>query len=372
MNKKCCVLHITGVTPSGGIYTFLKNIQQHVDNELFEMRYIFSMDKKTQFFLNSFSSENVKVLPSLHLRNIFLFFKMLNGFYKEECKNIDMIHIHSPNIALPHLLFSKIYGIKVRVLHSHNTKHADVFFKKIRNFLFSCLNNSLVNARLACSKIAGDFLFSKKDFFVIKNGIDLSVFRFDKNKYNAVRKKLRLMENKVYGHVGGFLPQKNHKFLLQIFSEIIKREPNAKLLLVGDGVLKHQIEKSVISSGLENDVYFLGQRDDVADLIQAMDVFLFPSVFEGLGFVVIEAQAAGLPCFASDQVPEESKVTDLIKYIPLTKSATEWSELIINNTQLLPCREEYELSVKNSGYDIHDCVESLQNFYLSQLRNSNV
>ncbi|WP_052198292.1 glycosyltransferase [Pectobacterium fontis] len=369
--KKIKVLNVTGVTPGGGVYTFLRNIELYSDKNQFDMHYIFSRDENTSFFLNSFPSDNINILPSTKMRNLYSFFKELICFYKDNSSSIDVIHIHSPNIALPHLLFSKLYGIKVRTLHSHNTRHADVFHKKIRNYFLSAFNNSLINSRLACSNVAGRFLFGKKFFTIIKNGIDLSVFKFNIERRNIVRSALNFDKNKVYGHVGGFLPQKNHVFLLKIFSEIIKKEPESRMLLIGDGFLREKIEKEVSNLGIEKKVYFLGQRDDVADLIQGMDVFLFPSVFEGLGFVAIEAQASGLTCFVSEQIPEEARVTNLINYLPLTKSAIEWSNLIISHTLYLPHREKYYLSVKNAGYDVHDCVRNLQNFYISQLRKNN-
>lgn len=369
--KAIKVLNVTGVTPGGGVYTFLRNIELHHDKSQFEMHYIFSCDRDTDFFLNSFPNNNITTLPSIKMGNLYRYLKEMICFYKKNASSIDVIHIHSPNVALPHLVFSKLFGIKVRVLHSHNTRHADVLYKKIRNYFLSIFNNVLVNARLACSNIAGEFLFGKNNFTVIKNGIDISIFKFDIKKRSIVRSALNLGGSKVYGHIGGFLPQKNHSFLLKIFSEIIKKEPASKMLLIGDGFLREKIEKEAANLGIAKDVFFLGRRDDVADLIQAMDVFLFPSVFEGLGFVAIEAQASGLTCFVSDQIPEEARVTNLINYLPLTKSAIDWSNLIISHTLHLPHRAEYDLSVKNSGYDVRDCVRNLQNFYIYQLRKNN-
>lgn len=217
----------------------------------------------------------------------------------------------------------------------------------------------------ACSKAAGDWMFGGASYRVMNNAIDARQFEFNKDISKAVLKELGILEETfVVGHVGRFFEQKNHTFLIDIFKEIHLRNEKSVLLLVGDGELRKDIEAKVTSLGLENHVIFAGVRNNVHELLQAMDVFVFSSLYEGLGIVLIEAQAAGLPCFASDIMPEECEVTNLLNRISLTEPADVWADIVLQNKSVKRI-STYDMILK-AGYDISKNAEWLQDYYLKK------
>lgn len=199
---------------------------------------------------------------------------------------------------------------------------------------------------------------------VWKNAIDLSAYEFSPRVREEYRKEYG-EDAFIVGHVGRFVEAKNHRFLLEIFKEIVERKPNALLLLVGDGPLFEQIQERALALGIEQSVRFLGARSDVPQLLQAMDVFLFPSKFEGLGIVAIEAQAAGLACFASTSVPQDIGITDLVQFIGLDVEPKRWATSILES-DLRRREEDTREALQKAGYDITQSTEQLYEFY-SQL-----
>ncbi|MDQ0413811.1 glycosyltransferase involved in cell wall biosynthesis [Mesobacillus stamsii] len=165
------------------------------------------------------------------------------------------------------------------------------------------------------------------------------------------------------GHIGRFNAQKNHGFLIDIFMEVLKEKPNSVLLLIGTGPLEDDIKKKIEIKNIKEKVFILGQRDDVNDLLQVMDIFVLPSLFEGLGIVLIEAQATGLYCVTSDVVPIEAKVTTNIKFLSLNSSAKDWAKFIIEG-HVKPIRNNLAMLTKKSGFDINEEAIRLENVYL--------
>lgn len=172
----------------------------------------------------------------------------------------------------------------------------------------------------------------------------------------------------VIGHIGRFEKPKNHIFLVNVFENVL-RYSDAMLLLIGDGSLKSEIERIVMNKGIEDKVIFLGAQSQVAPYLSAMDCFAFPSLFEGLGIVLIEAQANGLKCFVSDTIPEETNISPLINRLSLSDSPNEWAKAIVNNSFTISDRDKFADQVIVSGYDIKETAEQLQNLYLSLYRS---
>ena len=207
-------------------------------------------------------------------------------------------------------------------------------------------------------------MFGGHSFHILNNAIDCASYTYaPKHRQNA-RSIFSISDSTfVIGHVGRFSPPKNHTLLIDIFASIHKQRPDSALLLVGDGELRAQIESRVRDLGLQEHVIFTGVRSDVADLMQAMDIFVFPSLYEGLPVTMVEAQAAGLPCFISDKVPRDCVLTDLVTQIPLDASPDQWSESILccaqtrNNTYNQLCA---------AGFDIKRNAHWLENYYLSR------
>ncbi len=314
---------------------------------------------------------NVYKLKGIWIRNPFDYIKYakaMNNFFKNH-HDYKVVHMHSTSKNYMVLKYAKKYGIPIRVAHSHalgfqTTSHLKVM---IGNFLKKSL---LLYATdyFACSNLAGQWLFGNdiiysKNFKVIHNGVDLKKYAFNLTVRNKIRKMYKIGSNEVViGHVGRFAAQKNHEFLIDIFNEYHKINSNSRLLLVGTGILEESIKKKAQDLKIEDKVIFAGFRNDVNNYMQAMDLFVLPSIFEGLGLVLIEAQASGLPCFTSkDVVPKEAHVSNLLTFINLNNNAREWAN-IINNSKLI--RTNVSEKIKLNGYDISETTLELQNFYL--------
>ena len=310
-------------------------------------------------------------LKGIWIRNPFdyvKYAKAMNNFFKNH-HDYKVVHMHSSSKNYMVLKYAKKYGIPIRVAHSHNTdfQTKNKFKKAVGNYFKKKLIFYATDY-FACSKLAGEWLFGDKivtssKFKVIHNGVDLKKYAFNSKIRNEIRNLYKISENEiVIGHVGRFTEQKNHEFLIDIFNEYQNINSNSRLLLVGTGILEESIKKKVQDLKIEDKVIFAGFRNDVNNYMQAMDLFVLPSIFEGLGLVLIEAQASGLPCFTSkDVVPKEAHVSNLLTFINLNNNSKEWAN-IINNSKLN--RKNVSEEIKSNGYDISETTLELQNFYL--------
>lgn len=257
-------------------------------------------------------------------------------------KNYKGIVLNSNSITYVFPIFiARFFGIPVRIMHSHNSgfEQRIGFAKKVIMKMNRFLLKWGATDYFACSQLAGKWMFGEKTpFTVIPNAIDCSKFCFDSEIRNEMRKSLHIEDRFVVGHVGRFTYQKNHDFFIDIFNEIHKINPKAVLLLIGDAVgdmsYYETAKQKVQQYGLTGCVQFLGMRNDVPLLMQAMDCFVLPSRFEGLPVVGIEAQAAGLPCFFSDTITREVGITNLASFISLEDSSVDWAERILKESQI--------------------------------------
>ena len=259
---------------------------------------------------------------------------------------------------------AKIFGINIRIIHSHNSGFENKINIK-RKFLIT-FNKILLNFSAtdywACSKKAGEWMFGKnRKFTIIHNAIESKKYKFNSEKRDNLRKALNIENKFIVGHVGRFAYQKNHEFLINIFYELQKIESNSVLMLVGDSVNDNKFlleaKKQVKRLNIENKVLFLGMRNDVPDLMQAMDCFILPSHFEGLPLVGIEAQASGLKSYLSDVITEEVKITDLVNFISLKKSSKTWAEKILKNRNYK--RQDMTGKIEKAGYDIINEIKKI-------------
>lgn len=243
----------------------------------------------------------------------------VKDFFRQHAKDYDIVHVHIPNAAFIVLRYAKKYGIKVRILHSHNARGADGAVKKIRNYLLNQWGIRYANQYFACSVKAGNYLFGEKrcgQLVVLPNAIRLERYAFDEKKRKTIRDSLGVGEHELLlGHIGRFAEQKNHEGLLKIFAETRKRGMDTKLVLLGDGELREKTGQLAEELGIKDQVLFAGVVANVPDYLSAMDIFLLPSLYEGLPVVCVEAQAAGLPCLISDQVTREIALTDQVCFL---------------------------------------------------------
>lgn len=273
----------------------------------------------------------------------------------------SVIRVNEHSLSVIDLIAAKLGGAKKLVMRSSN---ADSGSKKSRLFhkLFNFLPRWIPDVKIAPSTKAAVYTFGKKnvkkgkvDF--LQNGLAVDDFTFSDETRGKLRKELYLEDKFVVGHIGRFSAQKNHRFLIDTFKEILKQKENARLLLIGgDGELLEETKAYVNELGLCDKVLFLGNRSDVPKLLSAFDVLVFPSFFEGMPNVIIESQAAGLPCLISDTITEEADITGLVKYFPLEKSAKDWADEALLQSESFE-RKNYSKEFYNAGYTIEAVAE---------------
>jgi len=362
------VLNVIGKRPKGGIGTFLINMNKVFNKDEFQLDYLINSSDfshehsfdKTMMDLES----NVFILPELKIANTAEYLAALTRFYKKY--NYDIIHIHTPNIAVFNYFVAKKNNMNNFILHSHNTKFADKKLNSYRNYLLMKPLKYLNFNKVACSMKASEFLFKRSkvdngNVFIAKNAIDTEKYYYDIKKRERLRKEHDVSNNFVLGHVGNFYNQKNHSFLIDIFYEVSLVDEEAVLFLIGTGPLENVIKDKVERLKLQSKVYFLGRRDDVEDLYQVFDIFLLPSKFEGLPLVAVEAQATGLPLIVSDTITEEIKATSNVSFLNINKSPKLWMNKIIKKKQFK--RRNTSREIIDSGYRSIDAGKQLEEFY---------
>jgi len=278
-----------------------------------------------------------------------------------------IIHGHHTAPAFIYLKVANSFN-RVTIAHSH-TSGGDKSVKSRLKVLFRFPLRYLADYLFACSNSSAEWMFGKrnKSTYIINNAIELKKFAYNEVMRNKKRSEFKFENNLVVGHVGNFHPSKNHDFLIQIFYELHKQNCNAILLLIGEGNLRQSIETKIMELELSDSVILTGSRSDVSELFQVMDVFVFPSKYEGLPVTVIEAQAAGLLCFLSDTITDEVAVTELVQFISLQESEKYWADLIlkhgVSQNRLNTCDE-----IKSKGYDIEKNTKWVEEFYLEKAR----
>lgn len=295
------------------------------------------------------------------------YYKNLNCFFEKNKGKFDVIHCNFQSLINIDLLkYAKKYNIRGRIVHAHNSGYGKKpnIFQKILIINNKKKISKYATTYFACSSLAGEWMFGRKKVKIINNAIDTKKFLYDKEVRNKVRLEYGLHDEKLIIFVGRLDPQKNPIFLINIFNEIIKKEANWKMFIIGDGVLRADIEKLIIKKKLQDNIRMLGSRNDVNIFLQAGDYFLLPSKFEGLGIVLIEAQAAGLQCFTSDTVvPRDVDITGLVDFISLDEDAVIWANKIIHTKERKRCNQ-FD-AIKNAGYDSDTSVKFIENEYLA-------
>lgn len=364
MKKVIRVLHIINGMGSGGAEMVIMNWYRHIDRE--KVQFDFLLRTKNNIYTNEIKELGGRIyyMPSFP-KNALQNYVETNKFLRSHLE-YSIIHVHgNALIYMIALEIGKKTNIPCRIMHSHNTKAASKIYAII-HYINKLRIKNLATDYLACSEAAGKWMFGSIEFSTIKNAIEINKFKFNKKIRNSYREKLNIVNKLVIGNVARFLPSKNHKFLLEVFYEIQKKNENSVLLLIGEGETQPEIRKKVNELKINNKVIFLGRRSDVNCLMQAMDVFIFPSFFEGLGITLIEAQSSGLPCIASDVIPKESKVTNDIKYISLKSSAKYWADKALQFVQKE--RRDNSMEIQKTGYDIESVTLTMQKFYLKKYK----
>lgn len=366
--KRIEILHVTASLDSGGVETLLANFYEYIDKQRFHWTIITMVGRNHNIGI---AEKRLRALGAdvfYMPRKVPYFFQQLYVFDKFIKKNkFDVIHAHVDEFNAFYLLIAKYRGIKHRISHCHiaHTRRGTIF--ELLSFIVKPILKISLTDKMACSKDAACFLYGKdSDTYIMRNAIEFSRFHFCEERRLCVREKYNLSNKLVMGCVARFDFQKNHEFLIDIFYEFHRIVDNAYLLLVGNGKLECEIRKKVSGLGLEKYVYFVGTTDNVGDFLCAMDCFVLPSRYEGLGIVYIESQAEGLPTFATlESVPHEVAITDRMYFISKMNNPAEWAMQISNILKDVAYRDrDVPLSVlKSSGYELQTAVEELEKEY---------
>ena len=357
------VLQVATYMGRGGLESMIMNYYRHIDREKVQFDFLVHRQFRADYDdeIESLGGRIYRLPQLIPWSGSYK--KALNRFFVDH-PEYKIVHVHQDCLSSVILRAARQHGVPVRIAHSHNSSQ-DKNLKYPIKLYYRRQIPTYATHLFACGQDAGIWMFRGKPFQILNNAIDAKKYRFDPAQLKQIREEFEIPAGSfVIGHVGRFALQKNHKFLIDIFAEVQKRQADARLLLVGDGDLRSAMESKVTSLGLSEKVIFAGVRSDVADLMQAMDVFVFPSLYEGLPVTMIEAQAAGLPCIISDKVPPECILTEgLVDVMPLSASPETWAEKILAK-RAIP-RTDRRAEIAAHGFDITTEAVKLQEFYIN-------
>lgn len=361
-NKPVRVLHVLTGLSSGGAESFIMNMYRNMDRDMVQFDFLLRSDEN--IYADELEKMGSKVYVTASFPRHFIRNAMQTAdFFRQN--HYDIVHVHANALLYTYALTcAKRSGVKCRIIHSHSASTAYTQLLPVHNINKRRIEK-LATDFVACSDVAGGWMFPGQ-YMLMRNAIDLSAFSFCEQKRNRFRDQLGIKYNElVLGHVGRFVEVKNHTFLVDVFCEVLKYRQDAKLVLIGEGDLRSQIEEKIHHLNLTDRVIFLGARKDVADIINAFDVFVFPSIYEGLGFAVLEAQANGVPIICSDAVPDQAIIGGTAAKLSLASGAKSWAECIVNAEI---GRLQLTDKLQAAGYDIRVEAKKLQDFYLSKVK----
>jgi len=373
-NKPIRVAQIIGKWLGGGVESVVMNYYRNIDRNKIQFDFICDNDS-TNIPYAEIESLGGKVILIPPYQKVIKYHKELKRVLKEG--NYKIVHSHINTLSVFSLFAAKCAGVPVRIAHSHSTTNKKEKRKNLMKQLLRPFSKVFATDYMCCSELAGRWLFGDKEYdkgnvYLLNNAIDLDKFRYDETVRREKRKELNIKDDTlVIGHVGRFVEQKNHRFLIDIFNEVHKQNENSILLLVGQGPLMEEIKEKVKSLGIEDCVKFLGQRNDINELYQVMDLFLFPSLYEGLGMVAVEAQVSGLPCVVSTEIPEIAKVTEKITFINLENKIEIWTEIIFKYLKNIN-RKNINFTDGIKKYDIIKETTKLEKKYLNSYKRNEI
>ena len=359
------ILHVIGIMNRGGAETMIMNLYRNIDRNKVQFDFVENSSEPAAFDEEILSlGGKIYRCPHYNGKNHFAYVKWWNTFFQKHPGEYPIVHGHLGSTAAIYLSVAKKHGAYT-IAHSHSAGSGSAMYR-----MFAYSTRYIADKFFACSKDAGISRYGKtvgNDSIrcqVLNNAIDARRFSFNQETRKQVRSELHIAENAiVIGHVGRFVGAKNHLFLIDVFADVRKRDPNAVLLLIGDGERRAEIQAAIAEKRLEDAVILTGVRSNVWDFYQAMDVFVFPSIYEGLPVSLVEAQAAGLPCCVSSNVPKDSAITDLVQFISLEDRSEKWAEIALRSVKT--SRPDMLSEIQNAGFDVISTANWLENFYLN-------
>lgn len=365
MKEPIRVLQIIGIVAGDGVEAVIMNYYEHIDRTKVQFDFIVHNDNKIDITqkVEAMGGKVYKVTP--YYKNPIAFMWDIYKVIKRH--HYRIVHSNMNTLSAFSLFAAWAAGAPVRILHNHSTSSPGETKRNIMKFMLRPFARLFANHYLACSRLAGEWMYGRKmmdsgKVTIVNNAIDLKKYAFNPQKRNLLRKELGLADEFVIGHVGRFMFQKNHEFLIDVFAEAYKKNPHMALLLVGDGPLRPAMEEKVRKLGLTDHVKFLGLRNNVQDFYHVMDILVLPSHYEGLPVVGVEAQANGLPCLFSTKVTKETRLTHSAQFLDLEAGASMWAEEIIS----IKCERNKKAGdeLRQAGFEIYKEAEKLVKFYI--------
>lgn len=369
---KIKILMVVGNTRMGGAQAFILNVLRNIDRSRFQI------DLAINFYAESDGIEDeCRVLGC----NFYIvpYFKVYN--YASYCKAwrdllskypYDIVYAHSTNSASIFLKIAKEYGCNT-IAHSHSTGYRGSLIERYAKQFFASGVNKVADYWFACSDKAAERLYGadyKKypHYYNIPNAIDSEKYRFNSDIRKKIRDQIGVNDNEfLCGHLGTFSAPKNHKFLVEVFAEIVEQKPNAKLVCCGTGALMPVVKEQAKELGILDKIIFPGVVNNANEFLMAMDSFIFPSTFEGFGIAILEAEAAGLPIVMSDGVPSDVDLTSLVHRMSLSDSPKLWADKILSIN--ISDRESYNSAISETKYNIKETIKEFEKMYISLVNN---
>lgn len=367
MDGKIKIAQIMGKWIGGGVESVIMNYFENMDRTKFQFDFICDEDS-TNIPYEKIKKLGGKIIIVPPYQHIFKYISTLKKIFKKN--NYQIVHSNINTISVFPLYAAKKTGIPIRIAHSHSSSNKVEWKKNLIKNILRIFSKKYANVYFACSESAGRYLFGNKTYengkvTIINNAIDIEKFKFDLKKEKEIKDKNDIEDSAfVIGHIGRFVAQKNHSFLIDVFNEVHKIDREAILLLIGQGPLQSKIKRKVTDLKLEENVKFLGQISNISDYYNAMSTFVLPSIYEGLGMVLIEAQENKLPCIASTEVPIEASISNQVEYIDIEKGAEYWAQEILKKN-----REniKYKYNENRKKYNIKNASKRLEKEYIKEL-----
>lgn len=361
--KPIRVLQIVGSMHRGGIETMLMNFYRHLDKEKIQFDFLVHGNEKG-YYEDEIVQMGGKIYHVRKKTDDFLgnLKDMHNVIFENKYK---IVHVHQDAMSMFALKEAKRAGASIRIAHAHSTSMPP---SRLGRLIYPYAIRRMIRystVKLACSQASARYLFNGNisDTIYVRNGIDTRKFAFSKENRQKIREKYHIKDEFVVGQIANFQYPKNHGFSLDVFSEIIKKNSNSVLLLCGGGPLLPLYEHRVAELNLQKNVLFLGNVDNVNEILSGLDALILPSFYEGFPVALVEAQCAGLPCYVSDVVTKETEITNAIQYLSIKQAPKTWADEIMNVDPSM--RKDGSEAVKKAGFDIADVSINLENLYLS-------
>ena len=365
------VLHSLGGLDRGGIETFIMNVYRTINRDEIQFDFLVSNGGDYESEIIELGGRIYKIPP--RNKGFFSYSKNLESFFREHKGEFAALHVHSASLSsVAPLVYAKKYGIKIRIIHSHSSTIKTSKLHYLLHYANKLRIGKLATHFFACSDKASKWFYSytsvSKKCLIIRNGVNTDDFTFSPELRTQIRQRLGINENDfVAGHVGSMIKVKNHVFLIQVFKAIHDLRPSSKLLLIGTGPLKEDIQRQISDLELSNNVVLLGNRADVNELLQAIDVIVMPSLFEGMPVSLVEAQAAGCFVVCSDTISKDTKIINSFYQLPLSENPKQWAEKIIALDRSFK-RKDTGIDIQKNGFDIKAITDNLSSIYID---NSN-